>query len=130
MATSPNNPSRLLVASKMPGTLVELRRETGLARSTVARAVEVLHAANAGRDRTLLACRIVRWQESAAGANSPYLAVFKLGRGKDAPCPVAPRTPSGDCNGRARIKALEEADRAAVTKDPWLWWCFDVNVTF
>jgi hypothetical protein len=115
-----------LIKSHMPGTLVQLRKRTGLARSTVARCIQRLHAAGD--------CHVLTWVESAGGPNAPYLAVYKLGKGRDAAPPVYSRPKEKglpqDSTARARMKALAEADRAARVRDPRIWWLFDINTVF
>ncbi len=122
--SSPN--SRYLIIDAMPATLALIRRRTGLARSTISRAVIELH--QAGK------CHVSNWAPSAAGAGAPLLAVYKMGVGDDVPCPVVikPRVKGEpvDGNARARLKALADADRVSKTKDPFLWWCFDVKTSF
>lgn len=119
-----DNSSNIILAS-LPGTLVDLRKRTGLARSTVSRAVGKLHANGK--------CRIAKYVESAVLKNAPLMPYYVRGRGADAPCPVHTRPKSkGPADGllRARMKAIADADRVSKTRDPLLWWCFDVSVVF
>lgn len=119
-----DNSSNIILAS-LPGTLVDLRKRTGLARSTVSRAVAKLHASGK--------LHISKYVESAVLRNAPLMAFYVRGRGADAPCPVHTRPRSkGPADGllRARMKAIADADRVSKVKDPGIWWLFDVNTVF
>lgn len=116
--------SNMILAS-LPGTLVDLRKRTGFARRTVARAITKLHAAGK--------CHISKWSESAVLKNAPLMAFYAYGRAADVPCPVQNRIKSkGPADGliRARMKANADADRVSKVKDPFIWFLFDVSVVF
>jgi len=118
--------SSLLIMQSLPGTLVALRKKTGFARSTVARTVVKLRA-----DHMLY---IAEWVESAVGPSGPLLAVYRKGDHPDAVCPfVTKARVKGqpiDGLGRARAKAIADAERVSKVRDPMLWMLFDVNVRF
>jgi len=116
-----------LVWASLPGTLPQLRQRTGLARSTITRAIQNLKA--------LDKCHIREYRPNPIIKGAPPAAYYVKGRGNDAEPPAAPerKGPRGlpaDGSIRARVKAITDANRVAKIRDPWLWFLFDVTVQF
>lgn len=87
---------RQRVLDAMPGTRRAIEDATGLAKNTVWRWVEDIHAKNE--------CHIKAWERPERG---PYMPVYAKGPGEDAQCTIEPLT-EAEKSQRYRKKARKD----------------------